>query len=96
MCSMRLFRNELQLQLRSNSCANCIALCKTFPWECFKRVGALLLQFKDKAREKERQKRIAARALMPKASHLMRSPCLYKGAHTPWIDKDGNQPWCSW
>ena len=27
-----------------------------------------VLQFKDKAREKERQKRIAARALMPKAS----------------------------
>ena len=47
------------------------------------RKGALLLQFKDKAREKERQKRIAARALMPKASRLMPSPPVSQGAYTP-------------
>ena len=51
------------------------ALC-TFYMVKHERKGALLLQFKDKAREKERQKRIAARALMPKASRLMRSPCV--------------------
>ena len=46
------------------------------------RARALLLQFKDKTREKERQKRLAARALMPKASRLMPSPCVQCGAYS--------------